>query len=164
MNTTNPVFDYFEADHDRLDTLLMNFQALKRTDYAKAKTYFREFKFGLQRHIIWEEEILFPIFERKTGLMSGPTEVMRLEHRKIGRFLEDLHAKVRVQDAESDEQERLLIEVLAMHNQKEELILYPAIDRSLSTEDQEAIFRKMKELPEERYRMGCHHHTGVEQE
>ena len=27
----------------------------------------KEFKIGLQRHIVWEESVLFPRFEHKTG-------------------------------------------------------------------------------------------------
>ena len=48
-------------DHDRLDQLLETYRQLKRVDFARAKQAFREFKFGLQRHIISEETILFPL-------------------------------------------------------------------------------------------------------
>ena len=75
---------YYGQDHDRLDDLFTKHQQLKRTDFAKAKEYFKEFKFGLQRHIVWEEDILFPLFEEKTGMRGGgPTAVMRMEHRII---------------------------------------------------------------------------------
>jgi iron-sulfur cluster repair protein YtfE (RIC family) len=87
-----PISIYYETDHDRLDDLFKNFQQLKRSDFSKAKQFFKEFKIGLQRHIIWEEEILFPLFEEKTGLKNGgPTEVMRLEHRQIKTHLETIH-------------------------------------------------------------------------
>ena len=152
------VFTYFEADHDRLDTLFANFQHYKNTDYPTAKQYFRDFKFGLQRHIIWEEEILFPIFEKKTGITNGPTAVMRIEHQMIGKRLEELHEKVRQQNPKSDTEEQALMNVLLMHNQKEEAVLYPAIDYTITDEDQENIFRAMKELPVERYENCCQHH------
>lgn len=155
---TNAIYTYFESDHDRLDALLANFRLQKNTDYAAAKPFFREFKFGLQRHIIWEEEILFPLFERKTGMAEGgPTEVMRREHRMIGKCLEELHEKVRKQNPSSDEEEKQLIEILSMHNRKEELLLYPAIDRLLNDGDVERVFEAMKAVPEERYAMCCQH-------
>jgi iron-sulfur cluster repair protein YtfE (RIC family) len=152
------VQDSFGHDHDRLDHLLETFRQLKRVDFARAKQSFKEFKFGLQRHIIWEETVLFPLFEQKAGMHDcGPTVVMRAEHREIGRRLEALHDKVRRQDVDSDDEEESLIEALSAHNQKEENVLYPAIDRLASKEEKEAAFRTMEGLPEEAYRYCCQH-------
>ena len=108
---------YFEADHDRLDTLFRHFQAHKRTDFPRAKSYFRNFLRGLKRHIVWEEEILFPIFEAKSGMPQGmgPTQVMRMEHRQIGDALEKIHDKVREQNPDSDPEENALLDVLGRH-------------------------------------------------
>jgi hemerythrin superfamily protein len=76
-------------DRDRLDQFLETYRQWKRVDYAKAKQAFREFKFGLQRHIISEETILFPLFEDKTGFREcGPTVVMRARHWEIGHRLQ----------------------------------------------------------------------------
>lgn len=150
----------FAHDHDRLDELLGTYRRLKRVDFARAKEAFREFKFGLQRHIIWEETILFPLFEGKTGMReTGPTAVMRAEHREIGRLLEKLHDRVRRQDPDSDQEEQDLVRVLFAHNQKEEHVLYPAIDRLSTEEERAAAFQKMEELPEEAYRTCCGHHA-----
>ncbi len=153
------ITSYYETDHDRLDDLLKQFRQLKRTDYAKAKPFFREFKFGLQRHIIWEEEVLFPLFEEKTGNMNGPTNVMRAEHRQIGKVLEMIHDKVRQQNPDSDQEEEMLMNLLMMHNQKEENILYPSIDRAITGQERAEVFVTMAELPEERYAVCCHHHS-----
>lgn len=149
------VSQYFEADHDRLDELFRNFQKLKTTDYPKAKEFFKEFKFGLQRHIVWEEDILFPLFEEKTGASSGPTYVMRQEHREIGKQLEEIHKKVQVADPNSDAEERKLLDVLSLHNQKEENILYPAIDHCVTDMDTQEVFNSMQNIPEERYALCC---------
>jgi hemerythrin-like domain-containing protein len=146
---------YFEADHDRLDNLFKKFQELKRTDFPKAKECFKEFKLGLQRHIVWEEEILFPLFEKKTGMTSGPTQVMRIEHRQIRDFLEAIHKKVQAQNPGSDPEESGLLAVLSAHNQKEKAILYPAIERLMSDEDRAYVFAAMKKIPEERYQICC---------
>jgi iron-sulfur cluster repair protein YtfE (RIC family) len=155
---TESISKYFETDHDRLDELFKNFQSLKRTDYPEAKGFFREFKFGLQRHIVWEEEILFPLFEEKSGMtQGGPTEMMRIEHRQIGERLEAIHKKVKLADPNSDEEEKLLLAILSVHNMKEENILYPMIDRAATDADRTAVFEKMESLPEERYAQCCHH-------
>ena len=147
----------FAQDHDRLDQLLETYRRLKRVDFARAKQAFKEFKFGLQRHIIWEETVLFLLFEEKTGMRdSGPTVIMRAEHRNIGQCLEALHDKVRRQDVDSDDEEQMLIQALSAHNEKEENVLYPMIDRLSSEEERTAAFKTMQELPEEAYQVCCH--------
>ncbi len=146
---------YYEKDHDRLDDLFKNFQKWKREDFPRAREFFVSFKFGLQRHIIWEEEVLFPLFEDKTGAIDGPTEVMRLEHRQIGETLEEIHKKVQQRDPNSDSEERLLLNVLSLHNIKEESILYPAIDRMVTDREIAEVYEAMKNIPEERYQNCC---------
>jgi len=159
MSGQKTVSAFFEQDHDRLDELFKTFQQLKRSDFPKAKEAFKEFKFGLQRHIVWEEDVLFPLWEKKTGMSeSGPTPVMRHEHRQIGQQLEAIHGKVSEQNPDSDKEEQALLDLLGSHNRKEELRLYPAIDQVAGTEGQEAIFQSMKNIPEERYNLCCGQH------
>jgi len=159
MSGQKTVSAFFEQDHDRLDELFKTFQQLKRSDFPKAKEAFKEFKFGLQRHIVWEEDVLFPLWEKKTGMSeSGPTPVMRHEHRQIGQQLEAIHGKVSEQNPDSDKEEQALQDLLGSHNRKEELRLYPAIDQVAGTEGQEAIFQSMKNIPEERYNLCCGQH------
>lgn len=153
------ISEYFEQDHERLDSLFRAYQALKRSDFPKAKEAFKQFKYGLQRHIVWEEELLFPVWEQKTGMTEGgPTQVMRMEHRQIGRWLEAIHEKVHAQNPESDEEEEQLIAVLEAHNMKEERILYPSIDAALDEEERASIYKAMLEMPRERYEVCCGEH------
>jgi iron-sulfur cluster repair protein YtfE (RIC family) len=160
MTALQSIQQGFAEDHDRLDGLLAEYRSLKRADPAAAKERFKEFKFGLQRHIVWEEQILFPLFERKTGLSkTGPTAVMRAEHRQIGERLEAIHQKVRKQDPDSDAEIEALLVVLSSHNQKEEGVLYPALDRLLSAEEVATAFEAMKKVPEEAYKTCCGHHA-----
>jgi regulator of cell morphogenesis and NO signaling len=146
----------FEQDHDRLDALFTTFQEQKRKDFAKAKEAFVAFKFGLQRHIVWEEDILFPKWEENSGMAEGgPTQVMRTEHRLIGDCLEAIHRNVLKQNPDSDNDEQRLLELLKSHNMKEERILYPSIDQVISDEERAAVYQAMQDIPEERYRVCC---------
>ncbi|EQB62627.1 MAG: hypothetical protein RBG1_1C00001G0206 [candidate division Zixibacteria bacterium RBG-1] len=153
----NKVFDFMAQDHDRLDGIFKEFREVKNNDLKKAKSFFHDFKIGLQKHIVWEEEILFPIFENKTGMYeTGPTAVMRMEHRQIKDFLEKIHDRIlKGETSKIDELEKGLIEVLTAHNQKEESILYPWIDDSLSETERENVFTQMKNLPPEKYDQCC---------
>ncbi|MFO0733160.1 MAG: hypothetical protein U0361_19785 [Nitrospiraceae bacterium] len=48
-----------------------------------------------------------------------------------------------------------MLQVLKVHNMKEERILYPSIDQVISESERAEIYRAMKEVPEERYRTCC---------
>jgi regulator of cell morphogenesis and NO signaling len=147
---------FYEKDHDRLDELFKTFQTSKRVDFAKAKEAFKEFKVGLQRHIVWEEELLFPVWEEKTGMIEdGPTPVMRFEHSQIKQLLDAIHEKVEGQNLDTDQDEQALVNLLSSHNRKEERALYPAIDNVISAEEREKIFGNMNSIPEDRYNSCC---------
>ena len=154
----NPITAYFEADHDRLDNLFHQFQEMKRSDFKTAKPYFREFFKGLRRHIVWEEDVLFPFFEKANGMAMGPTEVLRQEHRMIGAILDRIHEKVRAADPNSDQEEAELLAVLGQHNHKEENILYPAIDQYADARCVPELFLQMEEIPQERFQTCCGSH------
>ena len=156
MSEQDTITAFYEQDHDRLDELFKTFQQLKRSDFAKAKESFQEFKVGLQRHIVWEEDILFPFWEKETGITEGgATSVMRAEHRQIEQQLEAIHGKVIDKNPNSDQEEQALLALLGSHNMKEERVLYPGIDRVTSAEVRETVFRDMKNIPEERYKLCC---------
>jgi regulator of cell morphogenesis and NO signaling len=153
------VNEFFTHDHNELDDHFLKFQQNKRTNYPLAKEHFKMFKFGLQRHIVWEEDFLFPLFEKVTGIIGGPTQVMRQEHRQIEAALEGVHKRVQRADPNSDAEEKVLLGVLKTHNDKEENVLYPAIDQAATKEELDALRIKMANLPPERYRTCCNHHV-----
>jgi hemerythrin-like domain-containing protein len=108
---------------------------------------------------VWEEDLLFPLWEEKTGMSDGgPTFVMRHEHRQIGQLLESIHDKVARQDPDSDQEEQLLLNVLGSHNMKEERVLYPSIDNVISAEERDTVFQNMKTILEDRYKACCGQH------
>ncbi|OGW66178.1 MAG: hypothetical protein A3H49_09610 [Nitrospirae bacterium RIFCSPLOWO2_02_FULL_62_14] len=151
-----PITEFMEQDHVRLDGLFRAFQSEKSRDLEKTKQFFSEFKQCLQRHIVWEEEFLFPRFESRTGVAEGgPTAVMRLEHRRLKELLEGIHDQVAAGKTDTGEYERELTEVLMVHNTKEESILYPAIDRCVSAKEAAELIDAMKGLPPERYAHCC---------
>jgi len=139
------IFEFMSVDHDRLDEIFEGFKKLKDDDIDAAGKLFLEFKTGLLQHINWEEDILFPIFEQKTGMHdTGPTAVMRIEHGHIKNFLEEIGEKVLAGELEGvDEAETGLLEVLGSHNQKEENILYPMIDKLTSEQEKEKVIEKL---------------------
>ena len=140
----------FEQDHDRLDALFHSFQEQKRKEFAKAKEAFVEFKIGLQRHIVWEEDVLFPKWEENSGMAEGgPTQVMRMEHVQMRALMDDAAEALKAGDADGylGHAETLLI-MMQQHNMKEENVLYPMCDQHLAGETPELLARLETELAE----------------
>jgi len=154
------ISDYFAKDHDRLDGLFKQFQKYRKVDLTKAKPFFRDFKQGLERHIVWEEELLFPLFEVKTGIKdSGPIACMRLEHTEIKEALLKIHAKVARQDPATEAEEVALLSVLSGHNEKEESVLYPLLDRALDLIEKDRIFKNIQNSPDPSSHACCCEHS-----
>jgi iron-sulfur cluster repair protein YtfE (RIC family) len=145
---------YLERDHARLDALLAQCLATVRSDLEVATEYFRLFKEGLQRHMIWEEEILFPLYERKMGEAArrGPMHVVLMEHRMIEASLEQINDQIKLGDPRAGDAARKLADALAAHSDREERMLYPAFDTALEADELLHVIRSMEHLPEERYR------------
>ncbi|WP_373975928.1 hemerythrin domain-containing protein [Chitinibacter sp. SCUT-21] len=83
-------------------------------------------------HFALEEDSLFPVFEQASGMIGGPTQVMRNEHAQARDLMQGLQEAAAQQD--SDDfigcAETLLL-LLQQHNMKEENILYPMCDRTI---------------------------------
>ena len=152
------VSKFFQQDHDRMDELFKSFQKHQSSDYARAREYFVQFKFGWKRHMVWEEQILLPILEKKAGTAAAaPIRVMKLEHKQIAEYLESIHQKVKAGGTNTGEEETRLLAVLALHSQNEENILFPALDRLLDSKELDALFETLRNVPEESYNQCCHH-------
>ena len=128
------IYSFFQADHKRLDILYENFKRAFIKDLEAAKQFFDKFRDELFQHIKWEEELLFPVFEMKTGMINrGPTAVMRKEHGLIKFLLDQIHSNFTINNIEQNISN--LDSVLREHNVKEEYILYPEMDEIFSHDE-----------------------------
>src|SRR3989338_10749770 len=93
------IASFFQKDHERLDRFFDEFQAVKACDAIGAREHFENFRRGLERHMTWEEEILFPLFESKTDMKgSCPTQVMRWEHEQMRKLVKSLQEKMKKEE------------------------------------------------------------------
>lgn len=128
--TDKSITEFFENDHREIDAI---FEGLSYRDAAKDLSLFSEFDRRLERHIRWEEDLLFPAIGAINPMIAqGPVRIMKLEHEAIR------HSKAKAKEAfekgdlaGSREHCETVKEVLTQHNMKEEQILYPACDQSL---------------------------------
>jgi iron-sulfur cluster repair protein YtfE (RIC family) len=123
--------DALIEDHRYCDGLFAEAeQAARKGDWAVYRERLRALAHALGRHFAFEEDEVFPAFERATGMSGGPTEVMREEHGQMKDTLALLAAAAPEQDPEGCLAELdTLFNLLQQHNVKEEAMLYPACDQ-----------------------------------
>lgn len=134
-------------DHDRLARLEVGaFVARAAGDLDAASKWYEAFSSGLRRHIAVEEQMLFPLYESRSGLPSdsSPTEVMRSEHREIERLLGEILRTIGDPARLPDQARAAFHEVLEEHHRKEEGMLYPALDEVLAPEEGDALVSRIQ--------------------
>jgi hemerythrin-like domain-containing protein len=128
------VNEYLTWDHRRLEGIFEEVRELAHSgDFFDAAQRFVVFRSGLERHIVIEESVLFPHFEKHSGMsQGGPTEVMRNEHVLIKKALAEIAEALKLEDTQLfNDAGDLLFETLEPHDQKEERVLYPLCDETL---------------------------------
>ncbi len=141
------VNQYYTEDHEHLHACFHRFQSLKAGEQGKAKEAFQGFKAGLERHILWEERILFRWYDQQLGhLRNCLTAVLRRDHAQILVYLDEISRKLALGNFATGDEEGRLESVLRLHNQKEEDSLYPAMDQILNDGQRAAVFVAMKKV------------------
>lgn len=133
MSITSPLFQH----HKHCDEIFARAEdACANGDWEAGGKAFTLLVDQLETHFKSEEELLFPAFETATGMTSGPTEVMRGEHRQMRDLLAQMKGALASRDADAfgGAAETLLI-LMQQHNMKEENILYPMCDNALGSSD-----------------------------
>lgn len=132
---------YLEHDHARCDALLRQAQqAVRSASWRQARLDMAAFQHALERHLLVEERILYPAFERAIGKTVSPTAAMRAEHLRIRAVAQRLSDTVAARDMGGFviHAEALLL-VLHQHSEKEEGVLYPMIERVLARSSAELV-------------------------
>ena len=106
--------------------------AALRGDWAVAAPAFERFNAQMIAHFDAEETLLFPAFEAASGMVAGPTRMMRYEHDQMRGLLSQLAAACDAKDSqEYGGAAETLLMLMQQHNMKEENILYPMCEQSL---------------------------------
>ncbi len=130
------VYDFFSLDHRRCDDAFVGFErALDGDDWGLAEEQAGAFMGEMERHFSMEEEQLFPLLTERFAGATGPTRMMRIEHRQMRALFEQLGHCVERRNARDcrDVAETLLM-TMQQHNAKEEGVLYPMADNVLGPE------------------------------
>lgn len=140
---------FLEADHARLDALWAECRALWGRDPAAAARVFQQFKTGLERHIAWEDELVFPAHEQHAGRPPDSlTALLTWEHRYLKRYLERLE-RLFAEPMTGAPLEWVVFEgMLAGHNRREEQLAYPQIEQTLSEPERRELLAAMQSVVE----------------
>ncbi len=130
--------EYMTAKHRECDDVFSEAEtAVAQEDWSLALEKWQCFAEELIKHFNQEEGTLFPKFEYATGMTSGPTQVMRMEHQQMRALVQDLDNALAAKD--KDEylglSETLMV-MMQQHNMKEEMMLYPMMAQHLSDGEQ----------------------------
>ena len=141
------ISSYLASEHARCDALFAQAQAyVLAARWPEAARAFERFELAMERHLVMEETVVFPAFERAMGGADGPTCVMRKEHLQIRGIVQRLSESVGQRHANVffDHADTFRI-LLHQHSEKEEGVLYPMAERVLHA-SQDNIIAAMKSL------------------
>ena len=124
--------DSLTEEHRRCDVLLAAVEeSLQRGEWAAFRVRLAALRDGLLAHFVFEEEELFPEFERRSGLHE-PTADLLLQHRRMREILDALAAVSPAHDPEGCRAELGTFALLyRQHKETEEQLMYPAFARTL---------------------------------
>ena len=136
--------EFMTTKHRECDEFFTDAEAaVAKADWSLALTKWQSFALELSKHFSQEEDTLFPKFEQATGMTSGPTQVMRMEHQQMRALVQDLDNALAAKN--KDEylglSETLMV-MMQQHNMKEEMMLYLMMDQNIS--DGEQIIEQFK--------------------
>jgi iron-sulfur cluster repair protein YtfE (RIC family) len=118
-----------------------------RSEWPECERQLTRFRAALESHMKIEEEVLFPAFEQATGTDSGPTAVMRSEHRQMLKALDAMFEARAAGDANVFESlAGSFAGLMNLHSMKEEKILYPMCDRLVDTLNGDELRHMLQEL------------------
>ncbi len=133
------------TDHHELDRLLEEFQAAGPDERDRRSAVFREFAVRLRRHILVEEERLFPLYGAGDPGRQAVVETMLDEHRRIRDALLAIEERLAAGGGSTGELEVDLINVLWAHNAREETQVYPWLDEHVAAERADEVARSLRE-------------------
>jgi len=143
MSEVVPLIDYMINQHREILLSLRHIETLRSKMYEKNIQFdsalFREDILNLDRqlklHKKLEEETIFPLMATFTGY-DGPASFVELEHQRIWDLLEELKMIVRGSDVMMNdtaffESLTALDNLLHLHIEKENQVLYPQVEKYL---------------------------------
>jgi hemerythrin len=141
------VLKLMDQDHKELVTLFEQFLSRIKNNSDQSVEVFTKFKQNLLKHFQWEENILFPLFEERTGQEGlDTTFVLKNEHVQINTMFMNKIETILIEKKYSEITFLAigLEEMLTMHRNFETDIFYPWFDDSLDNAERQRVLNILK--------------------
>jgi len=105
----------------------------------------QELKKRFMRHFTWEEQVLFPEFEKKAGSSGkGIVFLLKGEHEQIQNLLKKITKQIDTTTMSNTMSD--LIEIIKKHKFKEYEIFYPWFEKNLNVQEIDQLIERMKNI------------------
>ena len=139
--------------HDRLDELFLRHQeAVLLFDVELSRATLDDYERALVEHMRFEEDALFPIYERAMPIAGGGIDLFRNEHQKLLRYVTGIRKSFETLRPRETGGSTRIIELLDFeakfknllkhHDLRERNILYPVLDRVASPAETRALLSR----------------------
>ena len=129
------ISSFLTTDHRACDEEFADMEnAVASGDWDLSAEKLNKFITDLLHHFDMEEKVMFPTFEDVTGMIQGPTMIMRMEHDQMRQLLNALQEDLEKKDKNHffGVSESLMM-LMQQHNMKEEQMLYAMADMHLGS-------------------------------
>jgi len=131
------------SDHDAIEQLIISLNS--KSEYHNLKLH--ELKKRFIRHSIWEEQVLFPEFEKNAGVYGKKiVSKLKCEHQQIQNLLNE-NIKTQIETTSTNKKVNTLselIEILRMHKEMEQDIFYPWFEQNLNEYERNQLIEQLK--------------------
>ncbi len=144
------ISSFLTADHRACDEEFAEMEnAVASDNWTNAQKRFDKFASDLEHHFSMEEKIMFPAFEDRTGMVGGPTAMMRMEHDQMRNVVSQMSGDLASKNKDHffGLSESLMM-LMQQHNMKEEQMLYAMADSHLG-DDVSLVVQEMQGLEKE---------------
>ena len=127
------LIEYLKTEHVYCATAFSRTeQAVSGQQWTDALAAFCDFEGAHMRHLIFEEDYLFPAIDAEADIVAGPTDLMRGDHGQMRTWLRAMHDALIDCDARHfGELAQRFRKLVTTHENVEESLLYPMVDRVL---------------------------------
>jgi iron-sulfur cluster repair protein YtfE (RIC family) len=133
------VSKYMTEHHKLIDKLFDNYRTMRRGGDNKTLRSFNDISIQLLKHMDWEEEIFFPLFETRFNNGSAPTSMLRRQHIQIKEYLDKIKHELTEYRYNTEDLEHSFKNLLGVHNATEEYAVYSWIDDLMDDEEKQRL-------------------------
>jgi iron-sulfur cluster repair protein YtfE (RIC family) len=133
ITTVETISTHLAHEHARCDALFNQVKlSLEDGQWPAADRAFACFREALERHLLIEERIVFPAYEKAVHQLATATAAMRTEHLRLRAIAQRLADAIRKrQPSEVNSHIDILTDVAEQHHYTEENMIYPMVERVL---------------------------------